>query len=88
MLNALCGRAYYGKTTGKVSVNGNDSKIENHKSCIGFVPQEDIVFADLTVKENLVSSTLVHRLLCDHFSFSREYILVICWKTIPAEGHA
>lgn len=57
MLNALCGRAYYGKTTGKVSVNGNDSKIENHKSCIGFVPQEDIVFADLTVKENLVRSS-------------------------------
>jgi ABC-type multidrug transport system ATPase subunit len=54
LLNALCGRAFYGKTTGKVFINGNESKIENHKSSIGFVPQEDIVYADLTVRENLV----------------------------------
>jgi len=58
LLNALCGRAFYGKITGKVSINGNDSKIEYHKSSIGFVPQEDIVYADLTVRENLVSTCL------------------------------
>lgn len=60
LLNALCGRAFYGKTTGKVFVNGNISSIDNHKSAIGFVPQEDIVYADLTVRENLVSAVHCH----------------------------
>lgn len=61
LLNALCGRAFYGKTTGKVFINGNMSSIDNHKSAIGFVPQEDIVYADLTVRENLV---------CNYFPLS------------------
>ena len=54
LLSALCGRAYYGKVSGKVFVNGNESKIEDLKGVIGFVPQEDIVYPDLTVKENLL----------------------------------
>ncbi len=54
LLNALCGRAYYGKVSGKVFVNGNESKIEEQQAVIGFVPQEDIVYPDLTVKENLL----------------------------------
>lgn len=56
LLNALCGRAYYGKTSGKVKINGNDALIEEHKAVIGFVPQDDIVYPDLTVKENLLYS--------------------------------
>jgi len=56
LLNALCGRAFYGKVTGSVKINGNDSKIEEHKAVIGFVPQEDIVYPDLTVRENLLYS--------------------------------
>jgi ABC-type multidrug transport system fused ATPase/permease subunit len=63
LLNALCGRAFYGKVTGDVYVNGCDSKIENHKSSIGFVPQEDIVYADLTVRENLVR-------VCSFYAFT------------------
>ena len=54
LLNALCGRASYGKVTGTIKINGNDSLIEEHKAVIGFVPQEDIVYPDLTVRENLV----------------------------------
>ncbi len=30
--------------------------IEEHKSCTGFVPQDDIVHAELTVRENLIYS--------------------------------
>lgn len=56
LLNALCGRAFYGKVVGSVVINGNDSKIEDHKAVIGFVPQEDIVYPDLTVRENLLYS--------------------------------
>lgn len=39
LLNALCGRAYYGKVTGKIYVNGQPSSIDDHKSIVGFVPQ-------------------------------------------------
>ncbi|KAL7544721.1 hypothetical protein ACHAWF_008084 [Thalassiosira exigua] len=54
LLNALCGRAFYGKVTGNVKINGNDSLIEDHKPVIGFVPQDDIVYPDMTVRENLI----------------------------------
>jgi hypothetical protein len=39
---------------GNILINGNKSKIEEHKGVIGFVPQEDIVYSDLTVRENLM----------------------------------
>lgn len=39
MLNALCGRAFYGETTGTIHVNGQETTIEDHKDMVGFVPQ-------------------------------------------------
>ena len=56
LLNALCGRAFYGKVTGTIKINGNNSLIKEHKPVIGFVPQDDIVFPDMTVHENLLYS--------------------------------
>lgn len=56
LLNALCGRAFYGETTGKIYVNGHEARIDDHKGVTGFVPQDDIVYAELTVKECLVYS--------------------------------
>jgi ABC-type multidrug transport system ATPase subunit len=56
LLNALCGRAFYGETTGIVKVNGQDSSIEDHRDAVGFVPQDDIMYAELTVRENFVYS--------------------------------
>ena len=57
LLNALCGRAFYGTTTGTVRINGHVESIEDHKDATGFVPQsDDSVHAELTVKENLVYS--------------------------------
>lgn len=58
LLNALCGRASYGKTTGTVKVNGRETSIEDYAGCIGFVPQDDIVHAELTVRENFMYSGL------------------------------
>jgi ABC-type lipoprotein export system ATPase subunit len=58
LLNALCGRAFYGETTGKIYVNGHEASIEDHRSSMGFVPQDDIVHGALTVRENLVYSGL------------------------------
>jgi len=54
LLNALCGRAFYGDVTGNVLINGHEASIEKYMDVIGFVPQDDIVYAELTVKENLV----------------------------------
>ena len=58
LLNALCGRAFYGKTTGSIKINGHAANIEDHSSSVGFVPQDDIVYPELTVKENFVFSGL------------------------------
>ncbi|KAL3921731.1 MAG: hypothetical protein SGILL_002591 [Bacillariaceae sp.] len=56
LLNALCGRAYYGETKGTILVNGHEASIEDFKDSVGFVPQDDIVYAELTVRENLIYS--------------------------------
>ena len=53
-MNALCGRAHYGKTTGTIYINGKKTDIEECKDATGFVPQDDIMYAELTVKENLM----------------------------------
>jgi len=39
LLNALCGRAFYGEVTGTVKVNGHETSIEEHAHAVGFVPQ-------------------------------------------------
>ncbi|CAB9522559.1 Putative white-brown complex homolog protein 30 [Seminavis robusta] len=56
LLNALCGRAFYGEVTGTVRINGHETTIEEHASAVGFVPQDDIVYAELTVRENFIFS--------------------------------
>ena len=56
LLNALCGRAYYGEVQGNVFINGQKASVEDFADSIGFVPQDDIVFAELTVRENLMYS--------------------------------
>ena len=56
LLNALCGRAFYGTVEGKIWINGHEASIEEHKDAVGFVPQDDTVYAELTVKENLIYS--------------------------------
>jgi len=56
LLNALCGRAFYGLVEGKIWINGQEASIEEHKDAVGFVPQDDTVYAELTVKENLIYS--------------------------------
>ena len=58
LLNALCGRAWYGKVSGDVYINGKRDSMENHQDLIGFVPQDDVVHPNLTVYENLLYSGL------------------------------
>lgn len=57
-MNALCGKAWYGKTTGKVFINGEEADIQDYKNSIGFVPQDDIVHETLTVGEQINASAM------------------------------
>ncbi|KAG2499694.1 hypothetical protein HYH03_002629 [Edaphochlamys debaryana] len=52
-LNVLCGKISNGVLTGQVKVNGEDIPITALRNLMGFVPQDDIVHEDLTVRENL-----------------------------------
>ena len=56
LLNALCGRAYYGEVHGDIFINGHRATVDEFTSSIGFVPQDDIVYAELTVRENFIFS--------------------------------
>ena len=53
-MNTLCGRAYYGNVGGYILINGQEETINHCIDVVGFVPQDDIVFAELTVRENLI----------------------------------
>mmetsp|Transcript_12317 Transcript_12317/g.26589 ORF Transcript_12317/g.26589 Transcript_12317/m.26589 type:complete len:1041 (+) Transcript_12317:146-3268(+) len=53
--NTLTGSAAsYGTITGTVTINGQEGvNLSAYKDVVGFVPQDDIVHEDLTVRENL-----------------------------------
>jgi len=55
-MNALCGRAYYGTVSGEIRLNGRPASIAEFKPLRGFVPQDDIVHAHLTVREQIFYS--------------------------------
>ena len=57
-MNVLCDRAGYGVTTGTLKLNGRKDRISNHRDIMGFVPQDDTVHDDLTVRENLLFSAM------------------------------
>jgi ABC-type multidrug transport system ATPase subunit len=58
-MNVLCDRAGYGTTSGTLTLNGTPDRISNHRDIMGFVPQDDIVHDDLTVRENLMYAAMI-----------------------------
>merc|ERR1712048_1529186 len=56
-MNVLTGKATYGKMGGTVTVNGEEIEMASMGSVIGFVPQDDIVHEDLTVREQIEFSS-------------------------------
>jgi ABC-type multidrug transport system ATPase subunit len=58
-MNALCGRATYGDVSGSVKINGRDGGVSDIPSLVGFVPQDDIMHADLTVHQNILYNGLL-----------------------------
>jgi ABC-type multidrug transport system ATPase subunit len=56
-LSVIMGKAgKYGTVTGHLRVNGREMRADQLRGIVGFVPQEDVVHEDLTVRENLVYS--------------------------------
>ena len=58
LLNVLGGRASYGTTSGRISLN-NQPYSNRQSNLIGYVPQAHLVFKELTVYENLVYSAVL-----------------------------
>ncbi|KAK3034113.1 hypothetical protein RJ639_034465 [Escallonia herrerae] len=52
-LSALAGKAVGCTMTGLILINGEAESIRCYKKIIGFVPQDDVVYGNLTVEENL-----------------------------------
>lgn len=54
-MNALSGRAHYGNIDGKdgTKINGQKGEIADFPRLMGFVPQDDIMFASLSVRNNI-----------------------------------
>jgi ABC-type multidrug transport system ATPase subunit len=52
-MNVLCGKATYGKMAGTIWINDTQADVSELKSVLGFVPQDDIVHEDLTVREQI-----------------------------------
>jgi len=55
-MNVLCGKATYGTMSGTVRLNGKESSISEIRPVTGFVPQDDIVHEELTVREQIYYS--------------------------------
>jgi len=60
-INTLAGKATYGQTTGTVLINGVVQNIKRFSNVIGFVPQEDIMHRELTVKEILTAYAMLRQ---------------------------
>mmetsp|Transcript_93850 Transcript_93850/g.303727 ORF Transcript_93850/g.303727 Transcript_93850/m.303727 type:complete len:824 (+) Transcript_93850:61-2532(+) len=52
-MNTLCGKATYGQMFGSMKINGQETNPKDLKGFMGFVPQDDIVHQDLTVREQI-----------------------------------
>ncbi|KAJ5703952.1 hypothetical protein N7493_011090 [Penicillium malachiteum] len=57
LMNIISGRAR--PTTGHVFLNGRVAKPSQLRDLIGFVPQDDILLPDLTVRENIMHSARI-----------------------------
>lgn len=56
LLNALSGRVFGGSVGGEIKINGHRTSLETHANVVGFVPEDDTMYGELTVWENLLFS--------------------------------
>ncbi|KAG2452836.1 hypothetical protein HYH02_002182 [Chlamydomonas schloesseri] len=73
-LNVLCGKITTGTLMGQVKINGDAMPVTRLRKIMGFVPQDDIVHEDLTVRENLNYSARM-RLATDMDAQRRKHVV-------------
>ncbi|KAJ3109532.1 hypothetical protein HDU97_005189 [Phlyctochytrium planicorne] len=56
-MNVLMGKV--SRTGGKLFINGKEAEMSKFKKIIGYVPQEDIMLREMTVRENILHSARV-----------------------------
>ncbi|KAI8910117.1 P-loop containing nucleoside triphosphate hydrolase protein [Gorgonomyces haynaldii] len=56
-MNVLCGKVK--RTSGKLFISGKETELSKFKKIYGFVPQEDIMHRELTVRENILHSARI-----------------------------
>ncbi len=60
LLSLLRGQAHFATTSGHIYVNGNEvESLVPFRDLMGFVPQDDIMYDDLTVEDNIVYSAIL-----------------------------
>eukprot|EP00929_Paragymnodinium_shiwhaense_P005197 TRINITY_DN10682_c0_g4_i1.p1 TRINITY_DN10682_c0_g4~~TRINITY_DN10682_c0_g4_i1.p1 ORF type:complete len:772 (+),score=151.12 TRINITY_DN10682_c0_g4_i1:113-2428(+) len=52
-MNVLCGKATYGTQKGDILINNKPTEVSKFKTMVGFVPQDDVVYQNLTVREQI-----------------------------------
>ncbi|KAG0078817.1 hypothetical protein BGZ92_001301, partial [Podila epicladia] len=72
-LSILAGKV--AKTDGSIKVNGKEQTLSLWKKLIGFVPQEDVMLADLTVREILMHSARMRQPV--HMSHNEKRLKVL-----------
>ncbi|KAF9208073.1 hypothetical protein BGZ59_010806 [Podila verticillata] len=72
-LSILAGKV--GKTDGSIKVNGKEQTLSLWKKLIGFVPQEDVMLSDLSVREILMHSARMRQPV--HMSHNEKRLKVL-----------
>ncbi|KAL3137532.1 hypothetical protein ABBQ38_004816 [Trebouxia sp. C0009 RCD-2024] len=89
LMSALAGKASYGTVTGSVTINGKPDKLLRYKRVMGFVPQDDIMYCNLTVEENLLFSARyrlpVHYTHAQHVYYVERAIQILALDDIRNE---
>jgi ABC-type multidrug transport system ATPase subunit len=56
-MNVLCGKV--ARTSGKLWISGQELELSRYRKIVGFVPQDDIMYRELTVRENILHSARI-----------------------------
>ena len=56
-MNVLCGKV--SRTSGRLWISGKEVEFSKYKKICGFVPQEDVMHRELTVRENILHSARI-----------------------------
>jgi ABC-type multidrug transport system ATPase subunit len=59
LLNLLRDQTPYAYTTGSIKINGKEESLGSFRSEMAFVPQDDIMYDDLTVEENVLYAAVL-----------------------------